>query len=813
VADDLPPGFRIISQPTAPQQGPPLLRPFKKGEKRPNADGSYSTEISMTGQDPTGKWENFPSLWMGPQGPQQFDSEDAAHGAADTYEKFGSKFPRFDTLDQANSVAEARSAAGGAATPLVAPVDDLPPGFRIVSAPEDVRDTSGVPGGVATAPALTAPSGDGVLKDVGLSALSGLPRGLIETIMTPATISRMVEDAGGYLYDTAESDMRSLLGYDQLTAAQKQERDAKARSLDPGAAISDTVYGAQDKVRGTMNDVLHKSTTLPGEVAGTIAEFATPGGIPSRAARAAPTVGRAAQRYTEDVVGNVIAPAVASEGAGKMAEGTPLEGPARFAGALAGNIGTAGARAYNAPEMLLRRRTTNMTPAEWDAAIGLQNNPTGVKLTGPEAIAQATGGASGLPNVQRLVEGSGSGQAVTGPFFAARPGQVTTAVGDALDTIGPQSADPYALGPRAAEAAGNVVQGVRQDINKQTRPLYDAAELDFVPDAKFAELKANPSFQASLDRIRSNPEFAKYGNMPENSVGVVDAVTKDMFARGEALANKANPLYGPELGAQNTAGAADARNAASSTSPNYAQALAEQEALRRTILDPVQSGPVGRVAAANDIEGATEAILPKTPQTGSAARHGDATARLIAEDPETTKGLVRQNLANRYNSAITETQGMDTSFAGAKFHKNVAGGPTQEEVLDAVMRAVGEQPAAAMEQLLPVLQATGRRKPIGSATAFNDMDIAELGNASVPGHIMDFAKSLGTSLVTKAGDATRRATLRGNLGTLAQLFTDPHTVELIRDAVNRGIRINLGEAAGRTAAEAGGTLYDPRGAR
>src|SRR5690348_1052055 len=52
------------------------LRPFRPGERRPNADGSYSTEISTTWQLPNGQWVNVPSLWMGPNGPQQFDAND-----------------------------------------------------------------------------------------------------------------------------------------------------------------------------------------------------------------------------------------------------------------------------------------------------------------------------------------------------------------------------------------------------------------------------------------------------------------------------------------------------------------------------------------------------------------------------------------------------------------------------------------------------------------------------------------------------------------------------------------------------------------
>jgi hypothetical protein len=49
---------------------------------------------------------------------------------------------------------------------------------------------------------------------------------------------------------------------------------------------------------------------------------------------------------------------------------------------------------------------------------------------------------------------------------------------------------------------------------------------------------------------------------------------------------------------------------------------------------------------------------------------------------------VRQNLADRYARANTETQTGSREFAGAKFHKDVAGNDTRQAVLDAVLREV-----------------------------------------------------------------------------------------------------------------------------
>ncbi|MET3597776.1 hypothetical protein ABID26_007202 [Mesorhizobium shonense] len=170
-----------------------------------------------------------------------------------------------------------------------------------------------------------------------------------------------------------------------------------------------------------MDAVLHKPETTPGKHAGAVGEFLAPGGLPSKAARAATTGRELVRHVAEDMLGNVVMPAVASEAAGQATEGTPYEGPSRLLGALLGNVGTAAGRAYNAPESVVRRATSEMTDADWRRALGLQNNTTGVRLTGPEAIARATNGASALPNLLRVVAGSVDGRARTAPFFAARP--------------------------------------------------------------------------------------------------------------------------------------------------------------------------------------------------------------------------------------------------------------------------------------------------------------------------------------------------------------------------------------------------------
>jgi len=676
--------------------------------------------------------------------------------------------------------------------------DDLPPGFAVVQQPAQ----SDLPPGFSVVE-KPAPS---VAYDMAAAVPSGLVRGAVETAMAPVTIGRLAEQGAGWLYDKGEAGVRALVGAEPVDQAARDELDKERWSTQLGELI----FGAQDAVRGTMDDTLYAPQTSPGKFAGAISEFAAPGAWPSKAARSAPDVAAKVGKYAEDFVGNVVAPAVLSEGAGQMAEDTFLEGPARVVGAIAGNAGTASARAYSAPESIVRRATGEMTDADWQKAIALQDNPTGVRLTGPEAIAQAKNGATALPSVQRYVEGSVDGRARMAPFIAARPGQVDTAVGGMLDAVGPQAADPFVLGPRAAAAGGDVIDGVRQDINAQTRPLYDAADTQALPSPEWVQIVDDPAFKASLKKLRADEVLGpKFANDADNSVRVIDAVTKDMFEQAEAMKNASNPTYGPYKGSIVTESAAGARSAASRTSPEYGQALAEQDMLRETILGPIEQGPVGKVAAANDTAGAGNALLPQNPMTGAGPATADATRRLVAEDPDTIQSLIRQNLGDRYQKAATETQNIGTDFAGAKFHKDVAGNAARKETLDAVLGELPNDPRAVADQILEILQATGRRMPQNSATSFNDSIAGDISAMNGRGQIASALTSGGLSIPVRVNDWAQRTGHRNSVGALADMFIDPKSVEQIRNAANRAPQINAGEALIRTLLQSG-VIQDER---
>ena len=91
-------------------------RPLVPGEFITNPDGSYSTEKSITIQLPDGKWVNVPSIYMTPDGIQDFSERPdvAEQLGLHLIDQFGYQFPTFDNVESAEMAARDRSENGGA---------------------------------------------------------------------------------------------------------------------------------------------------------------------------------------------------------------------------------------------------------------------------------------------------------------------------------------------------------------------------------------------------------------------------------------------------------------------------------------------------------------------------------------------------------------------------------------------------------------------------------------------------------------------------------------------------------------------------
>lgn len=98
------------------------LLPYEPGYNFPQdvGLGGISTEYTATDYDPNGQILNYPQIWYGQDGQAYVLPQQQAYERAISYENQTAKrFPRFNSLGNAETYAENRSAAGGAEnTPL-----------------------------------------------------------------------------------------------------------------------------------------------------------------------------------------------------------------------------------------------------------------------------------------------------------------------------------------------------------------------------------------------------------------------------------------------------------------------------------------------------------------------------------------------------------------------------------------------------------------------------------------------------------------------------------------------------------------------
>lgn len=663
-----------------------------------------------------------------------------------------------------------------------------------------------------TAP-IKAPTSSPI-GDVALSGASGIGRGLVETIMLPVTAKRLAEDGMDWVVGKGDDLVRHVFGLGSASAETKALQE-RARTENAAAPLRNVVNSAQDAVRGGMGAVLHKPETVAGEYARTVGEFAPSLLVGGPA--------RAGSRF----VGDVLIPAIFSETAGQATKGTAAEPYARLAGGVAGNVATATVRARaSAPERVVASALDNVSPAQLDDAAALQARAAaaGVPLSGPEAVQAATNGATKLGDVQRVVEGSTAGGARTAPFYADRPQQVQDAVGRTLDTIAPASPNPSTLGPRASEAATDIIRGVERQRTATVDPIYTRANADTVPAEAMNAIIAQIDDVVRSDRtgVLSGP-LAELRNRiiatpaqpgspavrqpvygPERQVvryemtPAVDPTPAVPIADVENL-DRARKFFRdrmdlPQIGAD---AITKEQNAAVSTvlrqidelmeqhSPNFVAGKQAYADLSRDVVQPVAAGPLGQVAAAGDTAAASRAVLPPRPLAGGDGELVDTIMRISSRDPELSSGLVRQRLADQFDQSAGRLVGGENQYGGARFAKDIAGTPQQEANLRGVVGALpnGAIAGPAVDDIVDILRATGMRKPQGSATEFNRQIADDLGAVPVA---LGGVSTVGAALPRIAGDAVRRAWYGRGASRLADLFLAPDSVNQMRAVAARG---------------------------
>lgn len=537
-----------------------------------------------------------------------------------------------------------------------------------------------------------------------------------------------------------------------------------AANLVPSATRLPTSRDIGDAVAGKKGVQYHDPQTTAGEYARTLAQFAPaaimPGSVATRAA-------------------NVVVPALTSETAGQLTEGSPIEPYARIAGALAGAGGVALASQPRPPTRMLAESARGATDEQVMLAQALRQDAAqrGVTLTQAEAVQQVTGGSTGLGRLQRVLEGTQSGSERIIPVMSQRPDQVRGAVTQFADNIAPPTANPSMIGAQAQGAADDVLTGVRQQINANARPFYDALPTERMPSAApaYQDLVQTPAYREALAGVRGNPVLnGPIAQLPDDSVAVVNEVVKQLDTLAQnARPNPASATGNAQMSAAYDAARGTADDLASVSSEPYALARGMVRSQREAFLEPLQRGPMGALSQTDDVTAQTGALFPSKPLEGAAAETDQVIQMLMQQNPEVPPALIRQHVMNNMNEATQNLQGGANQWGGAKFAAQIAGNPEQRRTLTAGIDAAAPGQGPEFERLTQILEATGKRQAPGSMTAYNMEDLKKLGETGLVGQVASTGLN-PPGFFRKMGDAFYRFNVERNAAQLTDaLLANP----------------------------------------
>jgi len=610
--------------------------------------------------------------------------------------------------------------------------------------------------GVEPPPSKLEKAGDTAV-DVALSAGQGTKEGLSSLVNFPADIYEIAKAAVGRGV-LSLLDKAGVLPTGMYDALMQDYEAMNLPSAQTTMALNALTGGA------------HEPQTTAGKYARTGTQFIS-GTLPSTERK---------------LITQALIPAAISETAGQLTNDNPW---ARLAGAVAP---AAAAKVFRVPkngEAILAKQIPNISQEDLIQSQILMDRARamGIKLSAAEAVQQITNGKTGLSDVQRVLEHSSRSGPSLKEFYAERPAANTAAMESILKQVSPEQISPFEIAPKIQTAAKSVIDQTRQEINKQAQPFYDQSMRTPILAEDFAAVKDNPSFQKALAAVRADPELgAQIQGLPDNSVGVFDAVKKHLRTLSENAANPASANQDLNKARLRSMAEKEVVEAAKKADPRYAQALQIGAEGRQSVLAPLERAPLGQLASSETLGAQKSVLFKPNPPAGSEQGVFEAVSKLTGLTPTEVSELTRQYLAMSFNEANQALVSGLNQYGGAKFAATVAGNEQQARNLEAVIRALpdGEAKWLKVKSLLDVFKAQGRRMPAGSQTAANLLIQGELAQGSPVGEAASVGASPGRWLTT-VGDTLSSWRYGRNAQAAADVLMDPKGAEMLAEILRR----------------------------
>jgi hypothetical protein len=421
----------------------------------------------------------------------------------------------------------------------------------------------------------------------------------------------------------------------------------------------------------------------------------------------------------------------------------------------------------------------NVTPQQIKQADDLLkfSNQQGNRLTAAEALAQVTG-TNPLIATQRVVENMPRSAPTMANFMNVRPQSNVEFMERTLAQVSPRVEGAERGLQRTAEQS---IAGAQKLRTQASAPFYQEAGKIAISKDELSGYLSDPRIKGAVDKVRSVDTYG-VKNMPENDMRVLIAAKQSL---DDDYASQMNAM----TGSQKNAGAVTyaARDKLDkflvTKSPVYKQGRDIYSQVTADVVNPLTQGRVGQIAEGGVGETGMRTqqgvLMPTNPQVTTPKDIKSTVQALRRQDPNSVPAWTRQSLEGIFNETGQKLQGGENQFGGAKFAQTIAGNKQQRENLKTlVTESSGIQAWNGFEKMLDVMEAQGKRQPIGSATAFNQMIAEEFKQGGI-----GQAGALVTkpSRISVAYDEYR---MGKNAQLLAKLLTDPDGINKLKEISN-----------------------------
>jgi len=405
-------------------------------------------------------------------------------------------------------------------------------------------------------------------------------------------------------------------------------------------------------------------------------------------------------------------------------QGTPLEPYARAVGGIAAPLVSAPSAMQSPLQRMYSESTQRMTPAQIQAASQLQQQSfrAGMPVTSFEAMQQAAGGRTTLPALQRQVEAVPASSPQMAEFMAER-GAATQRT---LQEQFPQTTRTQ-LGTQMQQAAQAEVRALNQQLVKEAGPAYEAIKAKKIPMSWMTNLERESAVIAeagkAVDNIPAYQDLLK--GYPDNSIARIESMRQFLADKYDNLAVAAQGKVTGEMKAYEAA-RSNLLKKADEQVPAYAAARDDYQKARERIVGPLTETPIPNIAQTSEVpKQFGELFATKAAEINLTPDKVTKAVRALAKSDPALPGeflnqYMRSSLENVQRAATTQA-----GTVGPRFADTIARNTTQRANLEAAFVEVygdkGKEAAKGLNNMLRILDAQGRRLPVGSPTAEKGM--------------------------------------------------------------------------------------------